>query len=101
MKREEIEARLRKYLERDRKGIRRELLRLLLDGRKYTTVEIYERLKAKGFDLNARGVSAMVGLMSARLGILKMELGEKNKYFLKPEYMDLVKSVLEEFDRIC
>lgn len=101
MKREEIEARLRKYLERDRKGIRKELLKLFLDGKKYTTTEIYEKLKEKGFDLNARGVSAMVGLMSARLGILKMELGEKNRYFLKPEYVDLVKSILEEFDRIC
>ncbi len=101
MKREEIKTRLRKYLERDKKGVRRELLRLLLDGRKYTTTEIYEKLREKGFDLNARGVSAMVGLMSARLGILKMELGEKNRYFLKPEYIDLVKSILEEFDRIC
>ncbi len=101
MKREEIETRLRKYLERDRKGVRKELLRLLLDGRKYTTTEIYEKLREKGFDLNARGVSAMVGLMSARLGILKMELGEKNRYFIKPEYVDLVRSILEEFDRIC
>ena len=97
MKREEVEARLRKYLERDKKGVRKELLKLLLDGRKYTTTELYEKLKEKGFDLNARGVSAMVGLMSARLGILKMEMGERNRYFLKPEYKDLVKSILEEF----
>ncbi len=101
MKREEIEARLRKYLERDRKGVRKELLKLLLDGRKYTTTEIYEKLREKGFDLNIRGVSAMVGLMSARLGILKMELGDKNRYFIKPEYVDLVKAILREFDRIC
>jgi len=101
VKREEIEARLRKYLERDRKGVRKELLKLLLDGRKYTTTEIYEKLREKGFDLNIRGVSAMVGLMSARLGILKMELGDKNRYFIKPEYVDLVKAILREFDRIC
>jgi len=101
VKRDEIEARLRKYLERDRRGIRKELLKLLLNGRKYTTHEIYEELKRRGFDLNARGVSAMVGLMSARLGILKMELGEKNRYFIKPEYVELVKSILEEFDRVC
>ncbi len=101
MKRDEIEARLRKYLERDRRGIRKELLKLLLNGKKYTTLEIYEELRRRGFELNARGVSAMVGLMSARLGILKMELGEKNRYFLKPEYVELVKSVLKEFDRVC
>ncbi len=101
MKREEIEARLRRYLERDRKGVRKELLKLLLDGRKYTTTEIYEKLREKGFDLNIRGVSAMVGLMSARLGILKMEIGDKNRYFIKPEYVDLVESILREFDRVC
>ncbi len=101
MKREEIEARLRKYLERDRKGVRKELLKLLLDGRKYTTTEIYEKLKEKGFDLNIRGVSAMVGLMSARLGILKMEIGDKNRYFIKPEYVDLVRAILREFDHVC
>lgn len=95
MRKDEIEERLRKYLERDRKGVRKKLLRLFLRGGKYTTEEIFEML---GGDVNLRGVSAMVGLMGARLGILKMELGDKNKYFLKSEYMDLVESVLEEFE---
>jgi len=95
----EIEYRLRRYLERDKKGIRKELLKLLLDNKKYTTDEIYQKLKDKDLDLKARGVSAMVGLMSARLGILKMELGEKNKYYLKEEYADLVRSILKEFER--
>lgn len=95
----EIELRLRRYLERDKKGIRKELLKLLLDNKKYTTDEIYQKLKDKDLDLKARGVSAMVGLMSARLGILKMELGEKNKYYLKEEYADLVRSILKEFDK--
>jgi len=98
MRKEEIEARLRKYLERDKKGIRKELLRLLLQGKKYTTEEIYRELNDKGTQLNIRGVSAMVGLMSARLGIIKMELGEKNKYFLKPEYAELVESILKEYE---
>lgn len=98
MRKEEIEARLRKYLERDKKGIRKELLKLLLQGGKYTTEEIYKELNHRGIQLNIRGVSAMVGLMSARLGILKMELGEKNKYFLKPEYAELVESILKEYE---
>jgi len=97
MKRQEIELRLRKYLERDRKGIRRKLLWILLEGGKYTTEEIYEKLDTK--DVNQRGVSAMVGLMCARLGIIKTELGEKNRYFIKQEYADLVKSILQEFER--
>jgi arginine repressor len=98
MRREEIEARLRKYLERDKKGVRKELLKLLLQGKKYTTEEIYKELNHRGVQLNIRGVSAMVGLMSARLGIIKMELGEKNKYFLKPEYAELVESILKEYE---
>lgn len=98
MRKSEIEDRLRKYLERDKKGVRKELLKLFLKGDKFTTKDIFKELSQKGIQLNIRGVSAMVGLMSARLGILKMELGEKNKYFIKPEYFELVKSVLKEFE---
>ncbi len=99
MKREEIESRLKKYLERDRNGIRKELLKILLEGEKYTTDEIYSRLKERvsTSNINKRGVSAMVGLMCARLGILKTELGEKNRYYIKPEYADLVKEAIEKY----
>ncbi|MBO8181891.1 MAG: DUF2551 domain-containing protein [Archaeoglobus sp.] len=96
-KEKEIETRLRKYLERDRKGVRAEMLKLMLSGRKYTTDEIYKKLQAKGVDIKTRGVSAMIGLMSARLGIIKMELGSKNRYFLKPEYSELVTRILNEY----
>jgi hypothetical protein len=98
VKRNEIEQRLRKYLERDRTGVRKELIKLLLDGKKYTTEDIHRFLVEKGYQLNLRGVSAMIGLMSARLGIVKMELGEKNKYYLKKEYEDLVRSILVNFE---
>jgi hypothetical protein len=95
--RDEIRKRLIKYLERDKKGIRREVLTIFLDGNKYTTIELYERLREKGYEINPRGVSAMVGLINTRLGILKMEMSERNKYYLKPEYIDLVRNVLEEY----
>ena len=98
MKTGEIEARLKKYLNRDRNGVRRALIRLLLNGEKYTTDEIFGILNSMNFDLNIRGVSAMVGLISARLGILKVEMGEKNRYYMKEEYRGLVKRVLEEYD---
>lgn len=93
----EIEIRLRRYLERDKEGIRKKLLRVFLDGRKYTTKQIHGIL-SEDVEINIRGISAMVGLMSSRLGILKTELGEKNKYFLKPEYSELLRSTLEEFE---
>ncbi|HID42864.1 MAG TPA: DUF2551 domain-containing protein [Archaeoglobaceae archaeon] len=96
MSKSEIETRLRKYLERDKKGIRKKLLELFLHGKKYTTDDIFNLLSNQA-DINIRGVSAMVGLMGSRLGILKTELGDKNKYFIKPEYEDLVKSILQEY----
>lgn len=94
---EKIRERLINYLRRDKNGIRREVLSIMSDGRKYTTVEIYEILKSKGYNVNLRGVSAMLGLMNTRLGIVKTEMGEKNKYYVKSEYLELVKSVLREF----
>ncbi|WP_457549324.1 DUF2551 domain-containing protein [Archaeoglobus sp.] len=94
---EKIQDRLVNYLKRDKKGVRREVLSIMIDGRKYTTSEIYEILKAKGYDVNLRGVSAMLGLMNTRLGIVRTETGEKNRYYIKPEYIELVKSVLRDF----
>ncbi len=94
----EVETRVRKYLERDKNGIRKELLRLLLEEKKFTTLEIHKRLTEKGYSISPRGVSAMVGLISARLGILKTEFGEKNRYYLKGEYADLVRRIIEEFE---
>lgn len=96
MSQHKIEQRLRQYLERDREGVRKSMLRIFLRGDKYTTDDIFNMLSTS--KLNVRGISAMVGLMSSRLGILKTELGNKNKYFLKQEYADLVKSVLREFE---
>ncbi len=95
----EIESRVRKYLERDKNGIRRELIKILLEGKKFTTEEIHRRLAEKGYAINVRGVSAMVGLISARLGILKTELGEKNKYYLRKEYAELVENILKDFEK--
>jgi len=98
VKTKEVEKRLRKYLDRDRNGVRKVLLRALLSGEKYTTEEIHRVLAEKGFSLNIRGVSAMVGLIGARIGILKVEMGNKNRYYLKREYKELVKRVLDEYD---
>ncbi len=94
---EKVRERLINYLKRDRSGIRREVLSIMSDGKKYTTVEVYEILKSKGYNVNLRGISAMLGLMNTRLGIVKTEMGEKNRYYVKPEFIELVKSVLREF----
>ncbi|MEM1578467.1 MAG: DUF2551 domain-containing protein [Archaeoglobaceae archaeon] len=91
----DIGDRVRKYLEKDKKGVRRELLLLLLDGRKHISDDIYEVLKAKGYEINKKSVSAMLGVVSSKLGIVKMELGERKKYYIKPEYRELLREMLE------
>ncbi|MFP3945352.1 MAG: DUF2551 domain-containing protein [Archaeoglobaceae archaeon] len=96
MSQHKVEQRLRQYLERDKEGIRKRLIKIFLTGGKYTIEDIFNMLPAS--KLNIRGISAMVGLMSSRLGILATELGSKNKYSLKQDYADIVNSVLREFE---
>jgi len=93
-----VRSRLIKYLGRDDTGIRKVVLKLFLDGGKYTTNDIYKFLHEKGFDISYRGVSAMVGLMNTRLGILSIDVtGDHNIYLLKNDYRDIVRSVLDNY----
>ncbi|UZE92772.1 MAG: DUF2551 domain-containing protein [Methanosarcinales archaeon] len=95
---DKIKERLRNYLERDGVGIRKAVLKLFLQNEGYTTEDIYNRLVELGFDVNYRGISAMVGLMNTRLGILSIDVtGDHNIYSLKEGYKQLVKSVLENY----
>ncbi len=91
----EVAERLRAYLARDRTGLRRELLLILLQGGKYSSSEIHDLLKSKGYDVNQKGVSAMIGIIGSRLGIIKSEGGDKRKYYLKKEYVELVREIVE------
>jgi len=95
---EKIKARLTKYLTRDETGIRKSVLKLFLSSKPYTTQEIFESLVKEGFDVNYRGVSAMVGLMNTRLGILRIDVkGDHNVYSLKYEYKNAVKMVMDNY----
>ncbi len=91
----EIAERIRKYLDKDKTGIRKELLLILLQGGKYTTSEIHEILRSKGYEINQKGVSAMIGIIGSRIGIIKSESGEKKRYYLKKEYSELVREIVE------
>lgn len=93
-----VRARLLKYLGRDDTGIRKVVLRLFLEGGRYTTGDIYEYLHKQEFDVSYRGVSAMVGLMNTRLGILSIDVtGDHNIYLLKNDYRETVSSVLKNY----
>lgn len=83
------------YLKRDEMGIRKAVLELFLQDRAYTTEEVYSLLRSKGFNISYRGISAMVGLMNTRLGILSIDVtGDHNLYSLKQGHKEMVKSVL-------
>ncbi len=93
-----VRERLEKYLSRDSSGVRKKVLELFLNGEKFTTEEIFNHLRKEGFGVNYRGVSAMVGLMNTRLGILRIDVGgEHNLYSLKESHRKILKSVLERF----
>jgi hypothetical protein len=95
---ERVKERLIKYLSRDDTGIRKVVLRLFLNGEKFTTGNVYEHLHKTEFDVSYRGVSAMVGLMNTRLGILSIDVtGDHNIYLLKEDYRDIVGSVLDNY----
>lgn len=71
---------------------------MFLNSKPYTTQEVFEHLTREGFDVNYRGVSAMVGLMNTRLGILRIDVkGDHNVYSLKYEYRNALKMVMDNY----
>ena len=95
---ERVKARLIKYLGRDDTGMRKVVLKLFLEGGMFTTGDVYEYLHKTNFDVSYRGVSAMVGLMNTRLGILSINVtGDHNIYSLKEDYKGIVQAVLENY----
>lgn len=90
-----VRTRLSKFLVKDKIGIRKCLLNLFLQTKNYTTCEIYDHLKKQGFEVNYRAVSAMVGQMHTRLGILRIYLKREHRcYSLKEDHRDIVKMIL-------
>lgn len=93
---ERVKIRLIKFLSTDKLGIRKYLLKLFLQAKSCTTGEVYDYLIKQGFNVNYRGVSAMVGQMHSRLGILRVYLTtrERNVYSLNEDHWDTVTMVL-------
>lgn len=95
---ERIKNRLIKFLRKDKIGVRKSLLKLFLQAKNFTTGECYNYLIKLGFNVNFKGVSALVGQMHSRLGILRILLTrEHNVYSLKENYWDIVNMVLTAF----
>jgi hypothetical protein len=86
-----IESRLRSYLSRDKTGIRREVLRILLRIRQTTIADILAGLKEQ-FSVSFHTIASMVGIIASRIGILKVSrsAGGVTTYELKEKYTSMV-----------
>jgi hypothetical protein len=94
--RKEIETRLRKYLSRDKSGIRKELLGMFVRMKALTVAEIHGKLSEK-FEVSYHSLASMVGTIASRLGILSMHRspdGTTGVYEVKEQYVDVIEQVI-------
>ena len=86
------------YLKRDKKGLRRGLLSILLNG-EFTIPEIQEKLNEMGFSITLQGTSALVGFAYSRLYPILSRRYHNDKFYysIKPYFIPLIKSLLETF----
>jgi len=91
-----VEVRLKKYISRDRTGIRRAMLKLFLRIKSLTIAQVFEELN-KRFVISYHSVAAMVGIVASRLGILhviKEKDGTCSIYQLKEQYVEMVRGIV-------
>ena len=94
--RKEIENRLRKYLARDKSGIRKELLSLLVRAKSLTVAKIHEKLAEKS-SASSHAVASMVGTIASKLGILSTRRnpsGTLGVYEVKEQYVDVIEQAI-------
>jgi len=94
--RSRVKARLEKYLELDKSGIRKYLLKAALSLRKFTIDKIHELLSQR-FKVTRHVIASMVGYIYSNLGILRLhkkDYKSPTEYSLKVEYHDLVEAVI-------
>ena len=80
------------------KSIILESIKSLKSNGSYATEDVFTFLDKEGFEVSYRGVSAMVGLMNTRLGLLSIDISnDHNIYSLKDDHKSVVKSVLDNY----
>ena len=92
----EIEKRLQNYLSRDKSGIRKALLALLLKMKSVTVTQVHSLLSSR-FAVSMRSVASMLGTMAAKLGILSVKRekdGDAGVYELKPQYASMIEHLV-------
>ncbi len=96
--RKEIETRLRKYLARDKSGIRKELLGLFVRAKSLTVAQIHEKLSER-FSVSYHSLASMVGTIASKLGILSLRRSQDGSigiYEVKEQYVDVIERAISD-----
>jgi hypothetical protein len=93
----EITKRLRDYLATDIQGIRRIVLQAFVKMKSLTADTLHRILSERGFVITLKQVTAMLGVIHSKLGILhahKNTYDAKYEYSLKEKYENIVTKAL-------
>jgi hypothetical protein len=89
----EINKRLHDYLATDNQGIRRIVLQAFVKMKSLTADTLHRILMERGFSITLKQVTAMLGVIHSKLGILhahKNTYDAKYEYSLKEKYENMV-----------
>ena len=92
----EIRRRLKAYLMRDRTGLRREILRLILRFRTITIPQIYGAVRER-FSVSYHALASMIGILASRVGILAVKKTPDSPfatYELRDRYEGMLTQIL-------
>ena len=92
----EIETRLKNYLSRDKSGIRKALLTLIVTAKTVTVPQMHEAL-SKRFDVSYHSVASMIGIIASKFGILTLKKAKDSDlgtYEIKRQYISIVERVI-------
>lgn len=95
--RNEITKRLHDYLATDVNGIRRVVLQAFVKMKSLTADALYRILTERNFTISLKQVTAMLGVIHSKLGILrahKNTYDSKYEYSLKEKYAGIVERAL-------
>ncbi len=67
------EERLRTWIRRDKTGLRREILRAILELKEFGAEDLHGYLAERGFEVKVKSLRSILGHLSSRVGILKQK----------------------------
>ncbi|MHC1570225.1 MAG: DUF2551 domain-containing protein [Methermicoccaceae archaeon] len=95
---QEVLQRLISYVSNDPRGVRRMVLRRFAHGDELTTKQVIAELDTHSIEVSPQSIYSMVGMLASRMRLLKVSVnGKSRSYAVKEEYLELLRSVLEQF----